>query len=165
MNIVSRFIIVLATLTSLNLAAQTNIDFTNQFSSSQKNNYSKAISLLPYSSIGGLVNQGKTLTVLLQDDDFMNRLSDKDKSLLFVQHDVPAIDNLFANYSMDGLWDITAISSGITSTNKELSIIDRKGDAIKFSRHLNSFLVVNPKNFEGNILGSQTINQSIFYFL
>lgn len=162
---VSRFITVIATLISINLFAQSNTDFSNQFSTSQKNNYSKSISLLPYSSIGVLISSGKSVTVLLQDDDFLNRLSEKDKSLLFVQHDVQAIDNLFANYSIDGLWDIPSISAGITSTNKELSINDRNGDAIKFSRHLNSFLVVNPKYFEGNILGSQAINQSIFYFL
>jgi hypothetical protein len=165
MHFIKKVMVVISILISINLSAQSSGSFINQFSVSQKNNYSKSISLLPYSSIGVLISSGKSVTVLLQDDDFMNRLSDKDKTLLFVQHDVQAIDNLFANYSIDGLWDIPSISAGITTTNKELSIIDRNGEAIKFSRHLNSFLVVNPKYFEGNILGSQAILQSIFYFL
>ena len=165
MKKVFRIINVVAILISINLSAQSNFDFSNQFSTSQKNNYSKSISLLPYSSIGVLISSGKTVTVLMQDDDFLNRLSDKDKLMLFLQHDPKAIDDFFGNYSLDGLWDAAAISSRITSTNKELTIINRNGDSIKFSRHLNSFLVVNPKYFEGNILGSQAILQSIFYFL
>lgn len=150
---------------SISSFSQTSGSLLNQFSASQQRNYSKMISILSYSSIGDLVNQGKAETILMQDDAFFNRLSEKDNFLLFIQHDPTAI-NLFLNtYCIDGSWDIPAISGAINSGNKYLQLKNKNASMIQFSRHLSSFLVELQNSFEANIIGSQNIKQSIFLFL
>ena len=152
-------------LIGFNSFSQTNNSFVNQFSASQQRNYSKLISLLPYASIGDLVSQGKSVTILMQDDAFFNRLSEKDNLLLFIQHDVTAINLFFNTYCIEGSWTIPAISGAVNANNKYLQLQNRNGSIIQFSRHLSSFLVELQNSFEANIIGSQNINQSIFLFL
>ena len=84
---------------------------------------------------------------------------------LFVLHDINAI-NLFLNsYTVNGIWDQPSISAGINTNGKVLEINSLSGKPIQFSRHLNTFLIVQPNAFEANVLGSQHIAQTVFLFL
>ena len=145
--------------------AQNHYDFINQFTYSQKLSYSKSIELLSYSNVGNLINQGNGLTIMLQDNDFFNRLSAMENNSLFVLHDINAI-NLFLNsYTVNGIWDQPSISAGINTNGKVLEINSLSGKPIQVSRHLNTFLIVQPNAFEANVLGSQHIAQTVFLFL
>jgi hypothetical protein len=140
-------------------------DINKYFSLSQKNAYSQAIDLLSYSTVINELVQGKRLTILLQDDEIMGRLSDEEKNLLFVVHDGASIDAFFDKYTIDQFWDVSAISNALLNGVKELSILNRLNNNLKLSRHLNSYLVTYSDHTESNIVGNILAEASIIYFL
>lgn len=165
MNQVKNVFFCISILVALNASAQSSFNFTNQFSVSQKVSYSKSIELLSYSNVGNLINQGNAMTVLLQDNDFFNRLSAVENNALFNQHDTNAINNFLNAYSLHGFWDLPAIAAAVNANGKMLQLNSISAKPIQFSRHLNTFLVVQPDAYEANVLGTQNIVQSVFLFL